>query len=152
MGESTRLVIKMAACRLVERSVKVRGVQVGRPWQLVKGQPVDISAHRPPTSFEATGRSGPLTTRRYLSLTIRAVALTLPVDLTFFMTPGLCRCPRDRIREGSNTVRVSTGEIVAPSPFSPSSPSSSSYHVGKTMTSLAPAMCAIGSRYLISTS
>ena len=77
-----------------------------------------------------TGRAGPLTTRRYLSLTIRAVALTLPVDLTFFMTPGLCRCPRDPLREGSNTVRMSTGEIVAPSLLSPSDASSSSCVLG----------------------
>ena len=49
MGESTRLVMAVAEYRLVEVSFKVRRVQGGRPWQLVKGQPVDISAHRPPT-------------------------------------------------------------------------------------------------------
>ena len=64
-----------------------------------------------------TGRSGPLTTRRYLSLTIRAVALTLPVDSTFLMTPGLCECPTglrgDLLRDAFDSVRVRTREEIS---------------------------------------
>ena len=42
-----------------------------------------------PTGFEATGRFGPLTTDPPgLAAHNGVVALTLPMDSTFFMTPG----------------------------------------------------------------
>ena len=43
--------------------------------------------------FEIIGRRGPLTTRRYLSLTMRAVWRILPRNSTFLTTGGLCGRP-----------------------------------------------------------
>ena len=90
-----------------------------------------------------TGCAGPLTTHRYLSLTIRVVALTLPVDSTSRLTPGLCGGsppPRGyQQREPFNNVHVSIQNIIvglfAGAPR-------------RRSDALAPAIAASGSRYL----
>ena len=73
-----------------------------------------------------TGLFGPLTTRRYLSLTTRAVARTLPRNSTLRIIGGLCACPTglsgDLFRETFESVRERTRETTAPIPLSESFP------------------------------
>ena len=79
---------------------------------LFASSPVSISV-----GFPTIGRRGPLNTRRYLSLTIRAVCRTFPKNSTFLITGGLCGRPtglngdprwfenvRERMREMLGTI------------------------------------------------
>ena len=66
--------------------------------------------------FEMTGRRGPLTTRRALSLTTRAVARTRPMNSTLRTRGGLVGSPTGLMGERVTfeSVRVSTRVSAAP--------------------------------------